>query len=94
MFGSTFKEQTQHFPFNNQPNYSGPQEIKSVTRRGRTSDNLYASIEPAKAMHWADLIDDILKVGQIGAKDAERLAGRLNFAAGAVAGRSGAARIS
>lgn len=68
-------------------------EVKYVNRRGRSSVKVYASIEPVKAMHWAAVMEDVLRAGYIGAKDAERLAGRLNFAAGAIAGRSGAARI-
>ena len=38
-------------------------------------------------------MENVLRNGHIDAKEAEQLAGRLNFAAGAVAGRSGAARI-
>ena len=68
-------------------------EIKCTVRRGRTTINIYASIEPAKAEHWSNIMEGILEVGYISARDAERLAGRLNFAAGAVAGRAGAARI-
>ena len=67
--------------------------IQSVARRGRSMTNMHASIEPAKAEHWSKIMEGILLAGYISAKDAEQLEGRLNFAAGAVAGRAGAARI-
>ena len=50
-------------------------------------------VELVKALRWADDMERLLLAGYIWAKEAERLAGRLNFAAGAVSGRSGAARI-
>ena len=68
-------------------------EVKYVTRREKTTTNIYASIEPAKAKHWVALMESILQEGHITAKAAERLAGRLKFAAYAVAGRVGAARV-
>ena len=68
-------------------------EVKSVNRRGCTFTNLFASVEPGKALHWASVMETILQLGIMSGKEAEQLAGRLNFAAGAVAGRAGAARI-
>ena len=58
-------------------------------RRGTHRMQLHAQLEQGKALNWKNVVDGIFEEGVISSKQAERLAGRLNFVCYAVAGASG-----
>ena len=67
--------------------------LKESLSSGERRVHVVAKIDPQKADFWKKQINEIIKRNEITAKEAEKLAGRLNFAACAVAGQSGSARI-
>ena len=69
-------------------------EIKTSTSHGDRRAHVHAKIDPQKAEFWTKQIKEILQQNKITARDAEKLAGRLNFAASSIAGQSGSARIN
>ena len=67
--------------------------LKESRSSGERRVHVVAKIDPQKTEFWKKQINEIIKRNEITAKEAEKLAGRLNFAACAVAGQSGSARI-
>ena len=69
-------------------------DLVRTARRGVQHLRLHARLDRGKAEYWKALVDGILARGRITRKEAEQLAGRLNFLCYAVAGLAGLALLS